>query len=510
MNLRNLVVAWMICLGFATGPLVQALDSVPAFQDESESHLMAAMHSISSHTILRLVAELCSEKYQGRLTGTPGYDAAAEWTIGLMSSWNIKAGGGEGGFLQKFPNPYTLVLPGAELSLRLPVNGQAYVSKKYLFEEDFFPGSTSDSGSVTAEVVYAGYGITAPELGYDDYSGLDVRGKIVMIEPEVPLSPDREPEEFKKWRPYSFHDYKARNARTHGAAAIAYDYPIANPNCVFVPGLQLSYIGSAVADDIFAGTGPSHREVLEKIRKERKPASFATGKTLTIKNVTRHHPEGVGSNVIGLLEGSDSELRKEIILIGAHLDHLGLNPELMPGANDNASGVAVLLETAAALSRCGIPLKRSVGFILFGAEEQGVKGSEYFLAHLPFPKEKLIAFLNLESVGRGKRITAGSGKNYPGLFRFIEGANRHWVHRPLIASMNLNLARPRQDAAHFLWEGIPTISFGTTGGTPLPYSTYHTTRDKVEILDPEIMEDLARILFLAAVDMANAPTLALR
>jgi len=256
-------------------------------------------------------------------------------------------------------------------------------------------------------------------------------------------------------------------------------------------------------EDLFAGTGRTHREVLEGIRSTRRPASFATGKTVTMKNVTEHHPEGIGANVIGYLKGKDETLKQEAIIVGAHLDHLGLNHELMPGAHDNASGSAVLLGVAEALARSGIPLKRSVVFILFGAEEQGVKGSEYYVAHPFVPNDRVRAFLNLESVGRGERIGAGAGKNYSDLFAFIERNNRRFIHRNLTASFTANLARPRQDAAHFMWAGVPTISFGTSGAKPPPYATYHTTKDSTEIITPEIMEDLARLVFLSVVDMAN-------
>ena len=469
----------------------------------SEDNLLVWMHSISSHTLLEYVKEMAAEKYRGRLTGTPEYDAIADRYARLFAAWTIKPAGDQGTYLQRFPNPYTLVLPGAELALAVPVQGGVTIRKPYVFEQDFFPGSTSDSGTVTAEVVYVGYGATAPELNYDDYAGVDVRGKIVMMEPEVPVTADRDAELFKKWRPYSFHDYKVRNAAQHGAAGMIYNYHIANPNSVFVKGLLLTYVGPSVYNDIFAGTGKQHDEVVKTIRATLKPASFSTGKVVTMKNVTEHHPEGIGSNVVGYLEGTDPALKSEAIVIGAHLDHLGLNDQLMPGANDNASGAAVLLGVAEAIARSGIPLKRTVVFVLFGAEEQGVKGSEYYVAHPFVPNERVKACFNLESVGRGERISAGGGKNYPQLWDVLDRNNRKYIHRQASAGFTANLARPRQDAAHFMWAGVPTISFGTGGAKPVPFATYHTTKDTAEIITPEIMEDLARLVYLATIEMAT-------
>jgi len=224
---------------------------------------------------------------------------------------------------------------------------------------------------------------------------------------------------------------------------------------------------------------------------------------MTMKNVTEHHPEGIGTNVIGVIEGADPALRQEAIVIGAHLDHLGLNPELMPGAHDNASGVAVLLGAAQALAQSGVPFRRTIVFVAFGAEEQGVKGSEFYVAHPYVPNDRTKAMLNLESVGRGDSIGAGSGVNFPQVWEVVDRMNRKYVHRRMTASENANLARPRQDAAHFLWAGVPTISFGTSGGPRLPYATYHTTKDSIGIITPEIMEDLARLLFLTTVELAT-------
>lgn len=468
-----------------------------------QDRLVTAMHGISSNVILDYVKEMTSEKYGGRLTGTPGYDAAAAWTVGLLKGWGYQPLGDQGSWYQKFPNPYTLVLPGTELSLRLPQPGGGEVVKSYVWEKEYFQGSTSDAGKLTAEAVYVGYGITAPELGYDDYAGVDVKGKIVVMEPEAPMGPMPDTVLFKKWRPYSFHAYKIENAAKHGAAGMVYNYHIANPNARFVKGFILSYVSQVVMDDLFAGLPVSHRQTVDAIRKTLKPASRPLGKTMTLMNTTEYHPEGIGSNVIGVLPGSDPALKDEYVVLGAHLDHLGYNHEMMPGAHDNASGVAVLLAAAEAITKSKVPLKRSVLLLLFGAEEQGVAGSEFYVAHPVVPNAKIAAFLNLESVGRGERIGVSSGVEYPAIFEAMKRANDAYVHRPMNAFANLNLARPRQDAAHFLWAKIPTVSIGTSGAPPLPYASYHTTKDRWEILTPEVMEDLARITFLATVDLAN-------
>lgn len=470
-------------------------------QTVNEKELIKAANLITAEKIMNYDKILCSPKFAGRLTGTKGYDLSAKWIADLFKKWGIKQAGDKGTYLQQFPNPYTLVLDAGELTLNN--YSKTASTKSYKYEEEYYPDATSDKGTVTAEVVYVGYGITAPELNYDDYKDVDVKGKIVLYNPEAPVSPSQDAETFMKWRPYSFHDYKARNAAEHGAAGVLFNYHLANPNCVFIKGLIKADIGDVVVNDILNGTDKNISELLERIRNSKQPASFNTKKIVTIKINNEHHSEGIGSNVIGIIKGSDPKLRDEYMIIGAHLDHLGLCHLLMPGANDNASACAVLLQTARSLSSLNIKFKRSIIFVLFGAEEQGVKGSEFYVANLKIPKDKIVGFINLESVGRGEIISAGSGKNYPKLYEPFEKYNNKFINRTMTANFNSNIARPRQDAAHFLWAGIPTISFGAYGAPDLPFSTYHTTHDVPDNLTPAIMVDLAKIVFLATIDLVN-------
>jgi len=460
----------------------------PTAKPTAEEIFLESFHSISSHQLFDYVKQLASEKYGGRLTGTEQYNASARWVASLLKQWGIAPAGDENSYLQSFPNPYTLVFKGCQLSLHLS-DEKEKKSKYYHYFDEFIPGSTSGSGEVTAEVIYVGYGITAPELGYDEYQGVDVKGKIVLMEREVPVSPDKDPELFKKWRPYSFHQYKLKNAVAHEARGMLYNYgPIGNPNNAYDKNFIYSHVGSAVVKDVFADTGKKHSQVVEKIKQTLKPQSFATGKIFTIKNTTEHHAEGTGYNVIGLLEGSDPKLKQEAIILGAHLDHLGYCYEMMPGANDNASGVAVVLGVAEALAKYHLRPRRSVMFLLFGAEEQGVRGSKYYLEHPTVPLEKTKAFINLDGVGCGHKITVLSAKNYPSFWKFLDEANKKYVHRLVYPQYFANIARPRLDAAHFLWKGVPSLSFGVYGAP----SFYHVPSDDIETITPEIMEDLAK------------------
>jgi hypothetical protein len=479
------------------------VSSVTSFsQVTNDKDLMQSMHSISSHDLLDYVKIMCDEKYAGRLTGSKEYQDCAEWLAGEFSKWGLSPAGDNGSWFQWFNVPYTLVLPDCGVSLHIPLKKGAQISKHYNYITEYVPGSTSGNGEVTGEVVYAGYGITAPELNYDDYAGIDVKGKIILIERESPVSPVAGADKFNPWYKYSFHQHKLENASRHGAIGMLYNYgPLANPNNSYVENFVYVHVGDSVVRDIFAGTGISYRENLEKINETLKPGSFNTGKNVTIKMSTRHFPDGKGSSVIGLLKGSDPELSKEVIIIGAHLDHLGKCYDTMPGANDNASAVAVMTGIAKALAQNNIQLKRSVMFIGFGAEEQALLGSKKYIGNPVFPLENSV-LINMDGVGTGKSISAAAGENYPAMWSIVNDENTAYIHADLSTNYFPNLGRPRLDAAIFMRAGVPSLSFSTYG-TPTPY---HLPGDNIEIINPEIMEEVCRLLFLATVKMANSPT----
>ncbi|MDH5468475.1 MAG: M28 family peptidase [Candidatus Aminicenantes bacterium] len=496
--------SFLIAFSYLILSLAVTVQALPA-QQADEQKILQTLHSISSHKLFDYVKELASDKYAGRLTGTEEYNASAEWVASHFKDWGIAPVGDNGTYFQAFPIPYTLVFEDCEVYLHIPYK-DSVLKKYYRYEDEFIPGSTSGSGEVTAEVIYVGYGATAPELGYDDYEGVDVKGKIVLMEREAPVSPDDE-ELFKKWRPYSFHQYKLQNAVKHGAKGMLYNYgPISNPNNAYDENFIYSHVGSVVVEDVFSGTGRKHSDVVAAIRKTLKPQSFATGKTVTIKNTTEHHPEGIGYNVIGILEGSDPALREELIIIGGHLDHLGRCYEIMPGANDNASAVSVVMGIAEAMAECPVKPRRSVMFLCFGAEEQGVVGSEYYCDYPVVPLNKTLGLINIDGVGCGDRLSALAARNYPEFWEFIQKANERYIHREIRTSYFANIARPRLDAARFMWKGVPTLSFGASGAR----SYYHITKDNIDTITPEILEDLAQLLFAAVLDMANQDSLDFR
>lgn len=501
-RLASLIVTLILGITCTAQLTAQTAQTVQA---DSEA-FMQVFHSISSHDLMSYVEEMTADKYRGRLSGSPEYLEIAEWVAGHLKKWGIKPGGDNGSYLQMFDMPYSEVYSAGALSIAMQSGGQS-MSVDYSFPDDYYPGSNSDSGTVTAETVYVGYSITAPELGYDDYEGLDVAGKIVVFDSGVPYTGDDE-ETFVKWVPYSYHQKKLDTAKAHGAAGVLYIGKLANPNTSFNEGLIYCHIDQHVADHLFFETGTDHAAVTEEIKSTLRPASLALGKTATITADAERFPDAKAANVIGIIEGTDPVLKDEIIIIGGHLDAVGYLGQLMPGALDNASGSADIMGAAKALAASPAPPKRSIMFLFIGGEECGLIGSTYYTENPVFPREKTVVFFNLDMVGHGTGLRVGGGVNYPQIYRHFEAANEKYLHRTLGASASRSsVGRPRSDSVIFQRAGFRTMSVGTSGRVAGISTYYHDPRDTPASLTPEVMEDVVKLLFVGLTGLANDPEL---
>lgn len=363
----------------------------------------------------------------------------------------------------------------------------------------------SGSGEVTAEVVFVGYGMTAPELNYDDYRGIDVKGKIVLMNRDVPYKDVRNPE-YAKWVKYCYHQYKVENAARHGAAGMLYiDGNSANPNISYIDSMIVCGIGPAPLADIFAGLGKNNLTVTAQIDKSLQASSFSTGRIMTIKANTTRHPEGRTCNVAGIIEGSDPVLKDEAIIIGAHLDAVGNGGGLLvAGGLDNASGVVDIMAAAKALAVSGIKLKRTVLFLFTGGEEAGLLGSKLYTANPIFPLEKTVIYVNLDMVGNGTGLAVSASSSCAALTEYFVAANNRYIHRPMrvSASEGSFYGRPRSDGLVFLAKGYRTMDISTTDGVKPVW--YHLPGDDATAVTPEIMEDVAKLTYLAFIEIANA------
>ena len=475
-------------------------------QDDPETKLLKYFHTISSEEMMTWVEKLCSPEFNGRLTGTPEFIASAGWVAGKLKEWNIKPAGDNGTYFQWFDLPYTVVNDIGSLTLNIKPGDGTVIKKNYMYPDEYYPGMNSGSGEITADVVFVGYGVSAPELNYDDYQGIDVKGKIVLVNRDVPYTDPRNPE-YKKWVGYCYHQYKLENAVKHGAKGFLYiDGTSANPNISYDPSIIVCGIGAQPLADIFAGLNKSNKELVESMIKTLKPASFNTGKTVTIKANTTRHPEGKGCNVIGIIEGTDPVLKNEVIIIGGHLDAVGKAGKVVNGALDNASGIVDIMGAAKAMAQSGIPVKRTVMFLFIGGEENGLLGSKLYVEKPSFPKEKTVVFINLDMVGNGTGLAVSAGSPYKGLLSYFEQANSKYIHRPIRTSAPVPgeyYGRPRSDGVVFSQKGYRTMSLGTTDGVKKVF--YHLPGDDPDAITIEIMEDVAKMIYLALINISNDP-----
>jgi hypothetical protein len=363
---------------------------------------------------------LCSPPIEGRASLSRGADAVAWFLAAEMRKIGLQPAI-DTGFLQRF-DVVPLRLDRERSSIQVVRSGaeQSFAAGSVFFPE---PRRPID---LTLEVVFAGYGITAPEFGYDDYAGLDVRGKAVLVFDHEPQEDD--PTSVFHGTGFTLHANtwsKTRNAERHGAAAVLIaTEPINSHRSAARPPARANApqqalarselrvprfgVSPDVADALLQPTGRTPAEWQARIDRAPSPSSrLLEGVRVRLRAANHEAAPQASWNVAGLWTGTDPTLQDETILVTAHYDHLGVqNEKLYPGANDNASGVAAMLEVARLVAQR--PLPRSVLFVAFGSEEQLMLGSYHYVAHPLRPLGTTVAVLNLDMIGRNEEHTAES------------------------------------------------------------------------------------------------------
>ncbi len=399
----------------------------------------AAVTPPPAEWLLDQVRALAGPEMEGRASGTRGADRAARHIARVFAEAGLKPGGDGGTFRQSFTVPTGISLGAANA---LVVESPA--SRRLALGRDFLPLAVSADGATAAEVVFVGYGITAPGLGYDDYAGLDVQGKAVLAltggpRPGDPASPFSQPDAYH----YSERSHKVINARQHGAAAILLvshpaDGPATLPRLrglIQPGGVLAAAVTREVGDSLLAPAGQDLAGAAAAIDRALAPRSFPLPGLRISLTVSLVRQRGTAANVVGILPGTDPRLAEEAVVVGAHYDHLGhggegsLAPEqdghVHPGADDNASGTAAVMALARAFSAAG-GAPRTLVFAAFAGEEMGLLGSSHYVKRPPVPVEKTVLMVNLDMVGRlrdGKLYVGGvdSGR---GLRALVEDAAR--------------------------------------------------------------------------------------
>lgn len=480
--------------------LVIAFSLLNLSPEELNSRLKKAVDSIDPLLPYQLTKTMASPEFAGRLTGHEGYTRAAKWAVAKFTEWGLKPlSKKKNGYLQPYPSPYTII-DQAKMTLYLPGNPDKdgkieYQAVELKSEKDFLPLLYSDSGNKTTELAFAGWGISAPELNYDDYAGVEVKGKFVLC---FRGTPDPAKREFQY---YDEHRTRMKVAKEKGALGLIYIYPEAqaNPNGDWLADFMPGMITEKTADLIFKEVNSTTADLKKALQTYKRPISFPLKSKLAYSVVSRHFPDGVGYNIAGWVEGSEPKLKKEVIVVGGHFDHCGQHLGLLfPGADDNASGSAVVMTLAKAFASLNPGPKRSVMFVLFGGEELGLQGSNYFAEHLPPGFDKVVAMFNFDMEGEGDGAWGGVSPELPAIKEAIEKANKDIN---IIKGINVirKIGVRSSDFAPFFLKGIPCASIGSNG----PHLAYHSSGDTIYRINPEIMGSITRVSFMSIYYLAE-------
>ncbi len=364
------------------------------------------------------VRYLADDKLEGRQTGTPGFDLAADHVAKRYEELGLEPAGDDGTYFQRVPLlKATRIEQGS--AFRIERDGK---TTSLVLGEQYLPGLNYESSmhSLTAPAVFVGHGVHAPELGYDDFANVDVKGKIAIFFSGAPSRFDNDRRAF-----YSNSTEKLRTVAARGAVGAVFlnsaEHEARTPwertaRTATMPGMRLrgddgkgidtfpqlqavAAAGAAAAQPIFAGTGHSADELF-KAAEAGKLESFDLPGTVTLAGSTRIEPME-SRNVVARLTGSDPALAREHVVYSAHLDHVGIGPEengdaIYNGALDNALGVSVMLEAARELAEAETNPKRSMLFVALTAEEKGLLGAHHFATNPPVGEGEMVANLNVD------------------------------------------------------------------------------------------------------------------
>src|SRR3954468_11892202 len=427
---------------------------------------------------------LSSDLLEGRAPATRGGRLAEEYIASQLQTFGVAPGVGDTSYFQRVPID---VVKADPKTIRVVASGKANANLRFTDDVVVWPGSATESSSARGELVFVGYGASAPEYKWDDFKGTDVRGKILLVLVNDPPAPASEPNLFggKAMTYYGRWTYKYEEAERRGAAGMLIvhttgpaGYPwqvvvtsnstehrllLRNPSLPAPIGVR-GWITDSAATALLAQAGLN----MTTLRKQAESRSFRPVPTGIVIDASMNNSLAhmSANNVVGVVRGIDPKIRDEYVAYSAHWDHFGIGPavngdSIYNGAVDNASGVASVLTIAHAAAE-GVKPRRSQLFIFVTAEEAGLLGSEYFGEHPTVPASKIVAALNMDVApvsGRVRDLNV-MGDNKSSLGPALA---------QLVASEGIRLspdAHPeaghfyRSDHFYFAKAGIPSVSIG--------------------------------------------------
>jgi len=480
----------------------------------------AGLEAISADEMLSHVKLLASNEMKGRDTPSPELDSCANYIKNYFKSLGLKPITLKDNYYQDFFLLKTRL--AGEQKFALSIKG---VEKTYNIKDDFVPIYFAANREVTAPVVFAGYGITAAEHHYDDFQNIDVKGKIVLVFTNEPQEKDST-SLFNgvKETDHSKLSEKVLSAIDHGAVGFI---AVTNPGHRFRrppnpwPSLMRSApeeaipftlgekeqnkivavrIGKQLAEDLMSISGQTLEQIHQRIDNELKPQSMELPGVIATVATHLASDSFKTQNVVAFWEGADPKLKNEIVVIGAHYDHIGAKDDttIYNGADDNASGTAGVMAVAKAFANCKGRPKRSILLMCFAGEEKGLFGSRFYAGTDPlFSIEKTVTMLNLDMIGRNdtSAVEVMGCTRSPDLKEVFLKANE-------AVNLKFKFSNDKRiggsDHASFFRKDIPFLAFNT--GT---HEDYHRPTDTVEKIIPEKMAQVARVVFASAWLIAN-------
>lgn len=477
--------------------------AVPAFTFADEK---ADVDADSLTRVTKDIRYLASDALEGRGVQTKGIVVAADYLRDEFKKAGLKSGTPDGSYFQYFDVPIREKVDSSETWLKITAAGSEAVSLKA--GEDFQPQQAGGPGAANGEIVFAGYGISAPDLGYDDYAGTDVKGKIVLIVRREPQQQDKDSKfNGTETTEHSYIATKLRAARENGAAGVLLvndrlTAPTAEQDELSQPSgfgaasrdqmIPFAHIARAQADRLLKASpvvaGDKKLDNLaaieEHIDESFKPVSQPLADASAELSSSFKTKSVKAWNVIGVIEG-EGPLADETVVIGAHYDHLGFggygsrrrgSTEVHNGADDNATGTAAVLELARRFASAEKKPARRMVFIGFSGEERGLIGSLYYAENPTYPLDKTIAMLNFDMIGnlRNNRATLGGTATGSGLEAVAKAA-------AAAVPVDVNIqggVSGGSDHLSFIRKRVP-VMFCNTGLTDL----YHTPEDDFETIN---------------------------
>jgi Peptidase family M28/PDZ domain len=426
-----------------------------------------------SSTLAAHVVALAAPKMEGRASGTIGGERAARYIVDHFVAAGLRPGGEGGSFLQSFVIGSTVQLGAGSSLVRLGVSPVRFEAGR-----DWMPHGGSSRGPVRGELVFAGYGVS--DSGHDDYAGLDVTGRVVLVLEGAPPQLSGPP-------PSRLDKLIAARRRGAIALLVAGDGLPALESTSAPVNLVSGALTAATTDALLAPSGLTRAELARRSAGSHATPPPAIGVEVSL-SVDLQAVEVRTANVIGVVPGRDPARAAEAVVVGAHYDHLGRSDSTVyPGADDNASGTAVVLELARAFATAG-GAPRTLVFALFSGEEIGLRGSRHYVGNPTVPIERTVAMINLDMVGRlGDRpLNVGGVGTGSGLKTAVEDAGRQLG----TALADREAPGGASDHAPFYSAGVPVLFFHT-GAHP----DYHRPTDTADKIDAD---GLARVAAVSA------------